>query len=131
MPAPGTYTATQALALVLIAVVAPLSIAGAAAALIVSASTHAVIDRRWIVRAILRANGSQDWREGPYLTGQALHQGVLLIAAVLAAAVTGLAGVAAVTAAAVTLVAGALAIERQRPRSAATPISRREGAGRA
>jgi len=131
VPAPGTYTATQALALVLIAVVAPLSIAGAAAALIVSASTHAVIDRRWIVRAIIRANGSQDWPQGPYLTDQALHHGALLGAAVLAAAVTSFAGVAVTTFAAVAFITGALAIERERARLAATPISRRDGAGRA
>lgn len=41
------YAATQAAALALVYVVAPLEIISTATALVVSVSTHAVIDRRW------------------------------------------------------------------------------------
>jgi hypothetical protein len=119
----ATYTLTQALALAVVRVVAPLTLAGVLAALAVSASTHAVIDRRWIVRAIIRVKQCQGcWPDGPYLIDQSLHHGVLLVAAVLGAAVTTAAGVAATTASSVGLVAGALAIERRRARSAPARI---------
>jgi hypothetical protein len=78
----------------------------------VSASTHAVIDRRWIVRRLIRAKGCQNWPEGPYLIDQSLHKGALLIASVVAATVGGTVGVLAVAGAAVALLAGALAAER-------------------
>lgn len=58
---------TQAVALLLVALVAPLTLHGAVAALAISGSTHAVIDRRWIVRAIIRAKGCHNWPEAPYL----------------------------------------------------------------
>lgn len=51
----ATYILTQAAALVPVSVVAPLTLTGGLAAMAVSASTHAVIDRRWIVHAIIRA----------------------------------------------------------------------------
>ncbi len=108
----ATYTATQAAALALVALVAPIGWAGAAAALTASAGSHAVIDRRWIVRALIRAKGCQDWADAPYLLDQSLHIGALLVAAVLAAAVTGPAGAAVVAAAAGALITAALLAER-------------------
>jgi hypothetical protein len=87
----GTYTLTQAVALALARLVAPLSLAGVLSALVVSAGTHAVIDRRWIVRLLVAAKGCQDWREAPYLIDQSLHVAALLVAAVLAALATNLA----------------------------------------
>lgn len=114
----ATYGVTQAVALALIALVAPIGWAGAAAALITSMSTHAVIDRRWIVRHMIRAKGCQDWADAPYLLDQSLHIAVLLVAAVLAAAVTGPAGVAATAAVGAALVVGALLVERCLARAA-------------
>lgn len=110
----ATYTLTQALALALISLVAPLTLAGAAAALTASASTHAVIDRRWIVRLMIQVKGCQDWREAPYLIDQSLHIGVLLVAAVLAGVVTTAGGAAAAAAAGVGLVGAAVLAERVR-----------------
>lgn len=115
----ATYTLTQALALALISLVAPLTLAGAAAALAASASTHAVIDRRWIVRLLIQAKGCQDWREAPYLLDQSLHIGVLLVAAVLAGAVTTASGAMVVTTAGLALVCAGLATEQLRARRAA------------
>lgn len=93
--------------------VAPLTWAGSTAALATSASTHATIDRRWLVRLIIRAKGCQDfWAEAPYLLDQSLHVGALLIAAVLAAAVTSAAGAAVVTGAGGVLIAATLLAER-------------------
>src|SRR6266545_2174736 len=43
---------------------------------------RAVIDRRWMVQAIIRAKQGHDWPDGPYLIDQSLHHGVLLAAAV-------------------------------------------------
>ncbi len=63
----GTYTLVQAAAVAAIWVVAPLRPSGVLAGLAVSASTHAVIDRRWVVRLLIRAKGCQDWPQGPYL----------------------------------------------------------------
>jgi hypothetical protein len=108
----ASYTGTQAVALGLVCVVAPFALAGAVAALLVSASTHAVIDRRWIVRRLIRAKGCQNWPEGPYLIDQSLHMGALLVASVLAATVGGVLATVAVAGAAVALVAAALAAER-------------------
>ncbi|MEV0385611.1 hypothetical protein [Nonomuraea sp. NPDC050643] len=109
----GTYTGTQAVALALVSLVAPVGLTGCAVALVVSASTHAVIDRRWIVRRLVRAKGCQDWAEGPYLIDQSLHVGAMLVAAVLAVAVTGVVGLLAVTAGALVLMVAALAVERR------------------
>jgi hypothetical protein len=119
-----SYTGAQVAALAVVWVVSPLGPAGAAAALLASASTHAVIDRRWLVRRLIRAKGCHDWQEGPYLIDQSLHMGALLVASVLAASVGGVVGVLGVAAASVALVAAALAAERwlgaaEYPRSAA------------
>ncbi|SEG89055.1 Protein of unknown function [Nonomuraea solani] len=107
------YTATQAAALVLVGLVAPLELTGMVIALIVSASTHAVIDRRWIVRRLIRLKGCHDWREGPYLIDQSLHVGAMLVAAVLGVAVPGAVGVVTVAIAAAALVGAALMTERR------------------
>jgi len=113
---------TQAAALALVAVAAPLTAAGAIAALTVSAATHAVIDRRWIVRAIIRAKRCYDWEDGPYLIDQSLHHGAHLSAAVVAATATTVTDSATVSVAAVTLVVAALIIERRRAKTAAGRI---------
>jgi hypothetical protein len=107
-----SYTGTQAVALGFVCIVAPLALLGTMAALLASASTHAVIDRRWIVRRLIRAKGCHGWQEGPYLIDQSLHMGALLVASVLAATVGHLVGVLAVAGAAVALVVVALAAER-------------------
>jgi hypothetical protein len=109
----GSYTSTQAAALALVWLAAPLEITGVAVALVVSASTHAVIDRRWIVRQLIRAKGCQDWPEAPYFIDQSLHVGALLLAAVLSVVVTGVAGVITVVIGALVLVAAALTTERR------------------
>jgi Protein of unknown function (DUF3307) len=109
----ASYTLTQAAALALTGLVAPLSLAGVVAALTVSASTHAVIDRRWLVRWLISAKGCHGWKEAPYLLDQSLHVGVLLVASIAAAAVhtsTGLLGVLGVSGA---VVAATLAVERR------------------
>jgi hypothetical protein len=107
-----TYTMAQAIALALIGFVAPIALPGAVAALAVSASTHAVIDRRWLVRLIIEAKGCADWRDAPYLLDQSLHAGALLVAAVLGAAVTTGRGAAAVVVAGAVLVAAGLMAEK-------------------
>jgi hypothetical protein len=108
----------QALALGAVSLVAPLDVHGALAALAVSASTHAVIDRRWLVRALIRAKRCEDWPDAPYLLDQSLHHGALLLAA-LTATVTSTSGSIVTVLVAVGLVAVALAIELRR--SAAVP----------
>jgi hypothetical protein len=109
----GTYTLTQAAALLLVNVATPVTWTGVVAALAVSASTHAVVDRRWLVRLIVRAKGCQDWPEAAYAIDQSLHTGALLVAAVLAAVTTSGAGAGAVGACAVVLVGAALAVEQR------------------
>jgi hypothetical protein len=103
-------------------VVAPLTLPGAVAALVTSGSTHAVIDRRWLVQVIVRTKRCADWSNGPYLIDQSLHCGVLLVAAVLAATVSTTAGAAATTAVAASVIAVALAVERRWARSAADRV---------
>jgi hypothetical protein len=123
----GTYTAAQAVALLLVSVAAPLGWDGGAAALAVSAGTHAVIDRRWIVRLLIRAKGCQGWPEAPYLIDQSLHVGALLVAAVLAGVVTGAGAATAVVAGAAALVGAALVTEKRlatAARPARTPAAR-------
>jgi hypothetical protein len=113
----ASYTAAQAVALLLVAVVAPMTLAGATAALTVSAATHAAVDRRWLVRAIIRAKRCEDWPDAPYLIDQSLHIGALLVAAVVAGAVTTGAGLLVAVAASALVVVGALAVERARAQS--------------
>lgn len=88
------YQATQA-----VAVGAVLALTGlrpnpwaVAAGTVISAGTHAFIDRRWPVRKVLRATRSPGFAEmrspifGMYQADQALHHGCLLIAALAMAA---------------------------------------------
>ncbi|MFC4066757.1 hypothetical protein [Actinoplanes subglobosus] len=84
----ASYLACQATALALIALVAPLTWPGVWTALLISGSTHAVIDRRWLVAAIVRLKRAGHWPEAPAYIDQALHHGALLLAAVGAARVT-------------------------------------------
>jgi hypothetical protein len=107
-----TYALTQAAALALIAVVTPLRWSSAAAALAVSAGTHAVIDRRWIVRLMIQAKRCQDWREAPYLIDQSLHMGALLVAAVLAGVATSAAAAGAVAICTAGMVGAGLTVEK-------------------
>ena len=87
------YTACQAVALAgLAATGRRTSLGRAAAALAISAGTHAVIDRRWPVQWLLRHTGSPDFASlashglnGPYLADQALHIGCIYAAALVAA----------------------------------------------
>jgi uncharacterized protein DUF3307 len=108
----ATYTAAQLATLALVRVAAPLSWYGAAAALAVSAGTHAVIDRRWITRLIIRAKRCQDWPEAAYLIDQSLHHGALLAAAVLAAVTASGAAAGVVVACAAGVAAAGLVGER-------------------
>ncbi len=117
-----TYTLVQAVPLVVVFVVAPLSLAGAVAALLVSAFSHAVIDRRWIVAAIIRAKRCTEWRAGPYLIDQSLHYGALFGAAVCATAVTTAIGVAGILGGGIASIAAALAVERRLAHTAANRI---------
>ncbi|GIF08867.1 DUF3307 domain-containing protein [Actinoplanes siamensis] len=88
-----SYLACQAGALWLVSLVAPLTLAGVWTALVVSGTTHAVIDRRWIVQAIIRAKGGcQHWPGAATCIDQALHHVMILVAAVGAARITTLAG---------------------------------------
>ncbi len=71
----------------------PLTVLGTMAGLGFSVLTHAVLDRRRPVRALLRALGSPRFAEtttpvcGAYAADQALHQLALLVSALLIAAV--------------------------------------------
>ncbi|MEU3559723.1 hypothetical protein [Kitasatospora sp. NPDC006786] len=78
--------------LVGLAVALPATWLGATTAIGWSAFTHAILDRRWIVRAILEHTGSpkfatlqSDGISGPYLADQAHHATALLGSAVLLA----------------------------------------------
>lgn len=107
------YAATQAAALALVCVVVPLEIVGMATALVVSASTHAVIDRRWIVHRLIELKRCHDWAEAPYVLDQSLHMGAMLVAAVLSVAVSDVAGLVMVLAGAGAVVGAALTMERR------------------
>ena len=69
----------------------PLSLRGVVAGLAFSALTHGLLDRRWPVRALLRAVGSPRFAEtvapicGIYAADQALHKLALLVSALLIA----------------------------------------------
>lgn len=109
----GSYSLTQAAALLLVTVATPIGASSMFAALAVSASTHAVIDRRWLVRLLIAAKRCQEWREAPYLIDQSLHVAALLVAAVFAGKATSAAGAGAVSAGAVALVGAAMFTERR------------------
>jgi hypothetical protein len=89
-----TYHVTV-LAVLLLTVAAlrlPVSPLGVTAGLAFSAVTHGLLDRRWPVRAVLRATRSPEFAEtttpvnGMYVADQALHQLALLVTALLIAA---------------------------------------------
>ncbi len=93
----GHLVGYHAVVVALVAVTAlalrlPLSPVGCAAALALSVGSHALLDRRWPVRAVLRATGSPRFAEttspvcGMYVADQALHWLVLLLAALLVVA---------------------------------------------
>jgi hypothetical protein len=69
----------------------PLTVRGVGAGLAFSVVTHGFLDRRWPVRALLRATGSEAFANattpvcGMYAADQALHQFALLISALLVA----------------------------------------------
>jgi hypothetical protein len=109
----GTYTLAQVVALALVSIAAPMRWYGTVAAVIVSACTHAVIDRRWIVRAMVRAKRCQHWTEGPYHIDQSLHFAALLVAALLAAVTATKGAVGAVALCAAGLVGVTLVVERR------------------
>jgi hypothetical protein len=108
------YLLSQAIFLALISLTTPLTVPGAVAALVVSGSTHAVIDRRWIVRAIVRAKGCTGWEQAEFWTGQALHWAALIVAALVAALITTAGAAAAVALAGAAFIAAGLAAERLR-----------------
>ena len=118
----AVYTLAQAVALVVVFVLAPMSLYGGFTALLISAFSHAIIDRRWIVAAIVRAKRCTDWPEAPYLIDQSLHYGALFTAAACATAVTTAAGVAGTAALGIASIALALALERRLAASAADRI---------
>ncbi|HZM83945.1 MAG TPA: DUF3307 domain-containing protein [Candidatus Limnocylindrales bacterium] len=109
----ASYTLVQAAALALTSLVAPLTLAGVIAALTVSASTHAVIDRRWLVRWLIAVKGCHGWREAPYVLDQSIHIGVLLVASVVAAAVHTPGAALGVLALSAAIVVAALVFERR------------------
>lgn len=86
------YHAVMAAMLALAWAVLPLHLSwtGVAAALALSAGSHALLDRRWPVRWILEHIGSGEFAKlktagmnGMYLTDQALHRTALLLCALL------------------------------------------------
>jgi len=109
----ASYTMTQAAALALTGLVTPLNLAGVVAALTISASTHAVIDRRWPVRWLITVKRCHGWKDAPYVLDQSIHIGVLLVASVTAAAVDTSAGMLGVLGISAAIVLAALAIERR------------------
>jgi hypothetical protein len=113
-----SYLICQGCALLLLGLVAPLSFPGLVAALAISGATHAVIDRRWIVRRILAAKGGcPGWPQASYFIDQSLHYAAMLVAAVAAARATSTLAAIVVTAAGVLLVAAALAAEHRHART--------------
>jgi hypothetical protein len=85
-------TLTAVLLLTALALRLPLSPLGVCVGLAFSVVTHGVLDRRWPVRAVLRATRSPEFAEtttpvnGMYVADQALHHLALLGTALLIAA---------------------------------------------
>jgi hypothetical protein len=84
----GSYLAAQAVMVAIVAQVVPMTWPGLAAALAVSGSTHAVIDRRWPVRWVIARKQCAGWADAHFWIDQAMHWVCLLVAAVLAARVS-------------------------------------------
>jgi hypothetical protein len=112
----ASYLAAQYLALVVVLLVIPVSLPGITAALVISGSTHAVIDRRWLVQRVLARKGCTTWPQAAFWVDQSLHWAAMFLAAVAAARVHTLTGAAGVTAACLLLIADALRIERRHRR---------------
>ncbi|KAB1107483.1 DUF3307 domain-containing protein [Micromonospora aurantiaca] len=89
----ATYHLTVAvmLAVTVVLLDLPVSAFGLVAGIAFSAITHALLDRRWTVRLILRATGSAAFADrqtpicGMYLADQALHHACLWASALLIA----------------------------------------------
>lgn len=112
-----SYVACQAVAILLISIVVPLTLAGVWTALVVSGATHAVIDRRWLVQAIIRAQGGcRHWPGAAAAIDQALHHFMILVAAVGAARITTTGGVVFETAVAAALIGWAMGSEYRHAR---------------
>ncbi|MFI5736137.1 hypothetical protein ACIA49_38845 [Kribbella sp. NPDC051587] len=84
------YHVVMGVVLTLVGVVLPLELSwpGLLGGLVVSAVTHAFLDRRWPVRWLLQHTGKRNFAElregglnGMYLADQALHQTALLVSA--------------------------------------------------
>lgn len=110
----ASYLAAQAGALLLVLLVIPVvTLPGITAALVISGSTHAVIDRRWLVRRILARKGCDTWPQAAFWIDQSLHWAAMLLAALAAARITTATGAAGVTAAGLLLIADALRVEHR------------------
>jgi hypothetical protein len=113
-----SYLAVQAAGLGFVLLFIPIPLPGIIAALALSGSTHAVIDRRWVVRRIIAAKRCT-WRDAPFWVDQALHGGCLFLAAGLAARVDSFTKAALVVAAGLLLIGNALYVERLHARGVA------------
>jgi hypothetical protein len=111
-----SYLACQAIALALVLAVVPIPLAGVVAALAVSGTTHAVIDRRWLVQRIVTAKGGGAWRESHFWVDQALHWACMFIAAVIAARTVTVGKAAMVAGAGLLLIGYALHVEHRHAR---------------
>jgi hypothetical protein len=114
-----SYLGCQAVTILLVWQVIPLPLPGILAALAISGSTHAVVDRRWLVQRILTAKGCTGWREAGFWTDQALHWTAIGLAAVVAARTTTFTWAAMVVGAGLLLIAYALHVEHRHARGVA------------
>jgi hypothetical protein len=112
----GSYLAAQAVMVAIVAQVVPMTWPGLAAALAVSGSTHAVIDRRWPVRWVIARKRCTGWADAHFWIDQAMHWVCLLVAAVLAARISTGTGAAIVAAAGLLLIGDALRYEARHAR---------------
>lgn len=112
----ASYLACQAVALALVLLVVPIPLPGILAALAVSGTTHAVIDRRWPVNRIIAAKGCTSWPLAGFWIDQALHGAAMFGAALIAARITTVTAAAVVAGAGVLLIGGALHVEHRHAR---------------
>ncbi len=111
-----SYLGAQVAALVLVSAVISPNLPGMIAALALSGSTHAVIDRRWPVQQIIAAKGCSGWPLAPFWVDQALHWAVMFVAAVAAARTHTFTKTAVAAAAGLLLIAYALHVEHRHGR---------------
>lgn len=114
-----SYLGCQAVTILLVWQVIPLPLPGILAALAISGSTHAVIDRRWLVQRILAAKGCTGWRDAALWTDQALHWTAIGLAAVVAARTTTVTTAAVVAGAGLLFIGYALHVEHRHARGVA------------